>query len=65
MLYVSTWSSILCQLLTLYFNVISHSVINGEQCKAVDNPADILSNMYGESYHKHLINIPDWQKDRA
>ena len=71
MLYVSMWSSILCQLLTLYFNVISHSAINDERCKAVDNPGDILSNIYGESYHKHHhkhprlakrpgIDIPYW-----
>ena len=60
MIFVSMWSSILCQLLTLYFNVEFHTGNDDtdENCKAKDIPSDILSNIFGESYHKHHHKYP-------
>ena len=53
LVFVSMWSSILCQLLTLYFNVIFHrNNCCDDVCKASDMPHDILSNVFGEAYHK-------------
>ena len=51
--YVSMLSGILCQLLTMYFNVAfhSHEPQEGVQCKASDIPTDPLSQIFGEAYH--------------
>lgn len=63
LIFVSMLSSILCQLLTLYFNVIFHTGDeNLETCRAIDNPMDILSNIFGESYHKHHHTYPKLSK---
>lgn len=52
--FVSMWSSMLCQLLTLYFNVMFHKDTEvATTCKAADMPHDVLSNIFGEAYHKH------------
>ena len=62
--YCSMMSGILCQCLTLYFNVMFHSHpeptteaertkfanANGT-CRAVDLPLDPLANTFGEAYH--------------
>ena len=57
------WSSILCQLLTLYFNVEFHSNNHtNDTCKAKDIPTDLLSNIFGESYHKHHHKYPNLSK---
>lgn len=57
-------SGILCQTLTLYFNVMFHShpkpttarnvakfAHSGVTCRAVDLPLDPLANVFGEAYH--------------
>lgn len=62
MIFISMWSSVLCQLLTLYFNVVSHGAVNNEKCKASDNPCDVLSNVFGEAYHKHHHQHPKLAK---
>jgi len=63
MIFISMWSSIMCQLLTLYFNVIFHTENKTKSvCKAIDNPMDILSNIFGESYHKHHHKYPNLSK---
>ena len=62
--YVSMLSGCLCQVLTLYFNVLFHSApeptteeskkrfANPEgACRAVDLPFDPLANTFGEAYH--------------
>lgn len=56
--YCSMMSGILCQVLTLYFNVMFHShpdpttgQVPPGQCKAVDLPVDPLANCFGEAYH--------------
>ena len=52
-IFISMWSSVSCQLLTLYFNVLFHSKrIDSCKCNASDIPFDILSNIFGEAYHK-------------
>ena len=52
LVFVSMWSSILCQLLTLYFNVLFHDNEAEGTCKASDLPHDPLSNLFGEAYHR-------------
>lgn len=62
--YCSMMSGVLCQSLTLYFNVMFHShpdpVTEAEKakfanangtCRAVDIPLDPLANTFGEAYH--------------
>ena len=62
--YCSMMSGVLCQSLTLYFNVMFHShpdpVTEAEKakfanakgtCRAVDIPFDPLANTFGEAYH--------------
>ena len=62
--YCSMLSGILCQTLTLYFNVMFHShpepktakdaakfANSGVTCRAVDLPLDPLANVFGEAYH--------------
>jgi len=53
--YVSMMSGVLCQVLTLYFNVVFHSPPEGSDtkgtCKALDLPYDPLSNVFGEAFH--------------
>ena len=50
--YVSLLSGVLCQLLTLAFNVAfhEHDEFDGS-CHALDNWKDPLSNFFGEAYH--------------
>lgn len=64
MIFVSMWSSILCQLLTLYFNVAFHSEAQDktQTCQASDIPYDVLSNIFGEAYHKHHHKYPSLRK---
>tara|TARA_B110000008_G_C16965900_1_gene561987 strand:+ start:2755 stop:3222 length:468 start_codon:yes stop_codon:yes gene_type:complete len=64
MVFVSMWSSILCQLLTLYFNVAfhKHETDHTQNCQASDIPYDILSNIFGEAYHKHHHKYPGLKK---
>jgi stearoyl-CoA desaturase (delta-9 desaturase) len=51
--FVSMLSSIMCQALTLYFNVMAHgNKETSKSCKALDNPSDTLSNLFGEAYHE-------------
>jgi len=60
--YVSLWSGCMCQLLTLWFNVVFHlgaesendgnGIAKGGACQARDLPIDPLSNAFGEAYHK-------------
>ncbi|KAK3270142.1 hypothetical protein CYMTET_21446 [Cymbomonas tetramitiformis] len=53
MVYVSMLSGVLCQLLTLYFNVMFHENDHTTgDCKAQDLPYDPLANLYGEAYHQ-------------
>lgn len=55
LVFVSMLSSVLCQLLTLYFNVIFHdddAAASVDACKAADRPLDVLSNIFGEAFHK-------------
>jgi stearoyl-CoA desaturase (delta-9 desaturase) len=53
MIFISMWSSILCQLLTLYFNVLFHSNKQHHHgCNASNIPLDVLSNLFGEAYHE-------------
>ena len=50
--FVSLLSGVLCQLVTLFFNVAFHENEDAEgTCKAMDKPEDPLSNIYGEAYH--------------
>ncbi|KAJ1462658.1 hypothetical protein M885DRAFT_162898 [Pelagophyceae sp. CCMP2097] len=58
MLFVSMWSGVLCQLLTMYFNVAFHtpdkglSAAKGDgECHSRDLPFDPLSQLFGEAYH--------------
>lgn len=56
-LFVSAWSSIICQLATLYFNAAFHTPDHEEDkfpgaCQARDIPLDPLSNLMGEAYHR-------------
>eukprot|EP00227_Mantoniella_beaufortii_P007418 CAMPEP_0197590688 /NCGR_PEP_ID=MMETSP1326-20131121/11991_1 /TAXON_ID=1155430 /ORGANISM="Genus nov. species nov., Strain RCC2288" /LENGTH=302 /DNA_ID=CAMNT_0043155901 /DNA_START=123 /DNA_END=1031 /DNA_ORIENTATION=+ len=63
-IYVSMLSGCLCQVLTLYFNVLFHSAPEPTTeeskkrfanpqgaCRAVDLPFDPLANTFGEAYH--------------
>ena len=54
---LSAWSSIICQLATLYFNAAFHTPDHEEDrfpgaCQARDIPLDPLSNLMGEAYHR-------------
>ena len=56
-LFVSAWSSIICQLATMYFNAAFHTPESEEgkfpgACQARDIPLDPLSNLMGEAYHR-------------
>lgn len=55
---VSMFSGVLCQLLTMYFNVAFHENDKATGvCKALDNPYDPLSQIFGEAYHDwHHVN---------
>jgi stearoyl-CoA desaturase (delta-9 desaturase) len=72
LVYVSLLSSVACQVLTLWFNVMFHDNDQSEgTCKAMDLPMDPLANFFGEAhhawhhthpvaYHRPGLDVPYW-----